>query len=92
MLTPQEFLEKWDSETYCLVNFDTNVINSFSLSQETKEFLLQAGLPESAFPFLTFESSVNGGGIKLTEKYDDADARFSKNIYWVYWKWVSHLY
>lgn len=82
MLTPQEFLDRWDKETYGLVEYDNKVVMaSFSLTQESKNFLIQAGLPESASPFLTFESSANGGGSRLTEKYDDADPLYAKYIY-----------
>ncbi|MFC7677831.1 SUKH-4 family immunity protein [Paenibacillus sp. GCM10028914] len=78
---PQEFLDSWDRETFGLVEYDDKVIDSYSLSQESKYFLIKAGLPESASPFLTFESSLNGGGVKLTEKYDDANPLYSKYIY-----------
>ena len=81
MITPQEFLDSWDKETYGLVEYDNKVIDTCSLSQESKNFLVKAGLPESASPFLTFESSAKGGGGRLTEKYDDADPLYSKYIY-----------
>lgn len=68
MISPEKFLIKWDSDTYGLVNYEESVINSFSIDNQTKDFLIKAGLPESAPPFLTFESSINGGGIRLTEK------------------------
>lgn len=81
MITPQEFLDNWDEETYGLVEYDYKVIDSYSLSQESKDFLIKAGLPESASPFLTFESSLKGGGVRLTEKHNDADPLYSKYIY-----------
>ena len=34
----------------------------FPSRKETKDFLIKAGFPESAPPFLTFESADNGGG------------------------------
>ncbi|MHA6530700.1 SUKH-4 family immunity protein [Paenibacillus sp. BAC0078] len=81
MITPQEFLDNWDKETYGLVKYDHLFIDTFSLSQESKHFLIKAGLPESAPPFLTFESSAKGGGVRLTEKYNDAEPLYSKYIY-----------
>lgn len=81
MITPQEFLDSWDKETYGLVEYDNKAIDSFSLSQESKDFLSKAGLPESASPFLTFECTAKGGGGRLTEKYDDSDPLYSKYIY-----------
>ncbi len=38
MISPQEFLDKWNSDTYGLVNYDESNINSFSLTNETKIF------------------------------------------------------
>ncbi|XNQ11398.1 hypothetical protein AA0Y26_03650 [Lysinibacillus sp. 3P01SB] len=68
MISPEESLNKWNSDTYGLVNYEESVINSFSLDNQTKDFLIKTGLPESAPPFLTFESSTNGGAIRLAEK------------------------
>lgn len=81
MITSQEFLDKWDEEIYGRVDYDAEVINSYSLPQATKNFLIEAGLPESAPPFLTFESSATGGGVRLIEKYDSAETSYSKYIY-----------
>ncbi|MGJ3197239.1 SUKH-4 family immunity protein [Peribacillus frigoritolerans] len=81
MISPQEFLNKWNSDTYGLVNYDESNINSFSITNETKIFLIKAGLPESAPPFLTFESSTNGGGIRLTEKNNSLGKMYDRFIY-----------
>jgi hypothetical protein len=81
MITPQEFLDRWDKETYGLVEYDEQIIHSLSLAPETKKFLTEAGLPESASPFITFESSNDSGGHRLTEKYEDADAGYRGYIY-----------
>jgi hypothetical protein len=81
LLTPQEFVNKWDTELSGLVDYHKKDIDSFSFSQATKDFLLHAGLPESASPFLTFESSANGGGIRLPEK--DKDAHVLRNFIYV---------
>lgn len=81
MMNTTDFLGKWKKETYGLVAFDSKAIESFSLPRETKDFLIHAGLLESAPPFLTFESSANGGGVRLTEKNEDADEAYSEYIY-----------
>lgn len=81
MISPQEFLEKWNIETYGLVNYEESNINSFSLTNETKDFLIKAGLPESAPPFLTFESSTEGGGVRLTEKNNSLGKMYDRFIY-----------
>lgn len=81
MISPEKFLIKWDSDTYGLVNYEESVINSFSIDNQTKDFLIKAGLPESAPPFLTFESSINGGGIRLTEKNNSLGKLYNSFIY-----------
>lgn len=80
MITPKYFLEKWNKKVCALIDYDVNVINSLMLPKEAKEFLLEAGLPESAVPFLNFESSAKGGAVKLTDKYN-FDASLSKYVY-----------
>lgn len=84
MISPQEFLDKWNRDTYGLVGYKEAKINSFSLNNQTKDFLIKAGLPESAPPFLTFEDSTNGGGIRLTEKNNSLEEIFSSFIYFGY--------
>ena len=81
MISPQEFLDKWNSDIYGLVNYEKSNINSFSFTNETKDFLIKAGLPESAPPFLTFESSINGGGIRLTERNKSLGEMYDRFIY-----------
>lgn len=81
MISPQEFLGKWNSEIFGLVNYEESSINSFSLTNETKDFLTKAGLPESAPPFLTFESSNHGGGIRLTEQNYTLKKMYDRFIY-----------
>ena len=50
----------WNEEIYGLIHYNEKIIHSFSFSKETKD-LIKAGFPESAPPFLTFESADNGG-------------------------------
>lgn len=81
MISPQDFLENWNKDLYGLINYDEKIINTFSLSQDTKDFLIEAGFPESAPPFLTFESAVNGGGERLLKTNKKLDAVYHKFIY-----------
>ena len=71
MTSPQDFLVNWNEE----------IIHSFSFSKETKDFLIKAGFPESAPPFLTFESANNGGGIKLSKIQNELGTMYDKFIY-----------
>lgn len=81
MISPEGFLNKWNSDTYGLVNYEESVINLFSLDNQTKDFLIKAGLPESAPPFLTFETSTNGGAIRLAEKNNSLGELYDRFIY-----------
>ncbi|MGE5628392.1 MAG: SUKH-4 family immunity protein [Solirubrobacterales bacterium] len=80
MITPKDFLDKWNKEVFPLVNYDTDKIKSLRLDNDAKEFLIEAGLPESAAPFLNFESSDKGGSTKLKDKFN-LDSFKEKYIY-----------
>jgi hypothetical protein len=81
LISPQDFLSNWNKDIYGLISYDEILIDSFSLSQDTKDFLIEAGLPESAPPFLTFESEVNGGGERLIKKNNKLGLKFQKFLY-----------
>lgn len=81
MISPQDFLDSWNRDIYGLINYDEKIINSFSLSPGTKDFLIKAGFPESAPPFLTFESADNGGGDRLVKKNDQLGTMYEKFLY-----------
>lgn len=81
MISPQAFLDKWNSEIYGLVQYEESSLQPFILSEETRNFLLQAGFPESAPPFLTFESSAEGGGARVTQYNDLLDEAYERYIY-----------
>lgn len=70
MISPNEFKEKWNEEINPLVNYDEDNVNKCKLPVESKRFLIEAGLPESAAPFLSFESEDEGALLTLKEKYD----------------------
>jgi len=69
MITPKEFSDKWNSDVFPLIDYDIANINSLALSKETKNFLIETGLPESAASFLNYESSSKWGSTGLTEKF-----------------------
>ncbi|WP_053072490.1 hypothetical protein [Rossellomorea marisflavi] len=66
MISPQDFLEDWNQDIYGLIKYEEKVINSFPLSHGTKEFLIKAGFPESAPPFLTFDGLRPDAAISAT--------------------------
>ena len=70
MISPNEFKEKLNKEIYPLINYDEDKVNKCNLPEETKRFLIEAGLPESAAPFLSFESEKEGSLLTLKVKYN----------------------
>lgn len=80
MITPKYFFDNWDKEIDPLVEYEKNRVGLLILPDDAKGFLIQAGLPESAAPFLNFETSAKGGATKLIEKYKLKNS-FSKYIY-----------
>ena len=60
MLAPEQFSNKWGTTLAGLIQFPNEAIQRTTLPQEDKEFLVIAGLPESAAPFLSFESPTSG--------------------------------
>lgn len=70
MISVNELKEKWDEEAYPLIEYDKKIVDNLQVPMECKEFLIEVGLPEAAVPFLTFESSDDGGLLTLREKYD----------------------
>ena len=80
MISPKEFLDKWNKDIYPLVEYDANILDLLKLNEDAKEFLIKAGLPDSAAPFLNFVSSAKGGAVRFNEK-DKVGEEFSKYIY-----------
>ncbi|HOV28288.1 MAG TPA: SUKH-4 family immunity protein [Pseudobacteroides sp.] len=81
MISPEEFKRRWDTSFYGLVEYDENDIRILNLPEESKTFLVQAGLPKSAAPYLSFKSSTKGGGMKLDKIFNLRDKKFSKYIF-----------
>ncbi|MCB2362562.1 SUKH-4 family immunity protein [Clostridium estertheticum] len=80
MLSFIEFKQKWNKEIYPLINYEEDKIMKINIPIESKRFLVECGLPESAAPFLSFESSNQGALLTLKEKYDDID-KYQEDIY-----------
>lgn len=63
MITPQEFRNLWtptfedDPTIDELVTFVPDILMDISIPETTKQFLIEAGLPRSAAPFLSFAYS-----------------------------------
>ncbi|MBU3218408.1 SUKH-4 family immunity protein [Clostridium estertheticum] len=70
MISPIEFKEKWNKEVYPLIKYDIDKVNKLSIPIESKQLLTEAGLPDSAAPFLNFESIDSGALLTLKEKYN----------------------
>lgn len=69
MITPQEFLSVWNREVYGLFTYDQERIAALDIPEEAKQFLSNAGLPDSAPPFLSFIPEDQGGLSPLSDEY-----------------------
>src|SRR5262245_47798383 len=56
MLTPKDFIVRWGKDEAAPLRFAKETVQGLRLSEDDKAFLIQAGLPEDAAPFLTFEA------------------------------------
>lgn len=70
MISSSDFKEKWNTEVYPLIEYDGERVNKLEIPLESKNFLIEAGLPESATPFLSFEVMEHGGLLNLKEEYN----------------------
>lgn len=80
LLTPNEFRKRWNPKVYPFVHYEEDKLKNLDIPVVCKQFLLNAGLPESAAPFLNFDSTKNGSLLSLKEKYN-LDASYERNIY-----------
>ena len=60
MLAPKDFSARWGNDADSLIRFPKESVERLALSDEDKEFLVQAGLPEDAAPFLGFQVPTTG--------------------------------
>lgn len=56
MISPKDFADRWD-KVDPLVPFDKESVDQLSIPAEQKQFLIEAGLPADASPFLCFEGT-----------------------------------
>ncbi len=54
MLTPKEFIKLWSVKKEKLIKYPTEIVEKLSIPEDSKLFLIEAGLPSSAAPFLSF--------------------------------------
>ena len=77
MITPNEFVSKWNiEENGKILKFSAEVLKNVNIDNESKKFLIEAGLPESASPFLEFEVP-NGEDIPTVSKKWEIDKEYS---------------
>jgi hypothetical protein len=74
MLSPKEFVARWGKDDVPLMRFPKKALERLSLSEEDKTFLAQAGLPEDAAPFLTFEAPESGQIPTVAEQWNQPKA------------------
>lgn len=78
-MTPEEFIEKWgNDEKLNPVNYES--LKSLNLSKKTTDFLINAGLPYSVAPFLSFTKDTPTNGIDRLSKIYGLDNRYDKFI------------
>ena len=71
MLTSDEFRKRWlsDGDSDSLVMFPTTVLVDVAIPHESKSFLTNGGLPESAAPFLDFRVPDHGALQNVAEMW-----------------------
>ena len=60
ILSATAIREQWEATGDRLVQFSSEALRGIPIPLESAEFLIEAGLPESAAPFLNFESPKAG--------------------------------
>jgi hypothetical protein len=69
MFSPKDFIACWGKDDAPLLRFPKRALARLLLSEEDKVFLTQAGLPEDAAPFLTFEVPASGALSSVAEQF-----------------------
>jgi len=78
-MKPEEFRKLWITDEDHLLTYPLDVVKTLSISRESKQFLIEAGLPESAAPFLSFGPKT--GNIPLVAVSEFWDLPISFNCY-----------
>ena len=74
MLSAKEFVARWGKDDASLMRFPKKAVEALTLSEDDKLLLAQAGLPEDAAPFLTFEAPHSGPLPTVAEQWDQPKA------------------
>ena len=70
MLTAKDFIARWGQDADPLTPFPKKCVERLALAEEDKAFLVQAGLPEEAAPFLAFDVPPSGELPTVAEQWD----------------------
>jgi hypothetical protein len=80
-MTPEEFKRAWAAQSdWPLIVFPPSVFEGTGVSQQTREFLTEAGLPEAVGPFLMIRSP---GSTTLTTASEEWELSPEFDDYWV---------
>jgi hypothetical protein len=74
MLSPKDFAARWGTDADPLVRFPKKSVERLALSKEDQEFLVHAGLPEDAAPFLSFQEPESGELPTVAEEWNQPEA------------------
>jgi len=69
MLEPNDFVARWGKDEDSLLRFPKKTVQSLRIHDDDKAFLVQAGLPKSAAPFLSFEAPSFGELLTIAQQY-----------------------
>lgn len=76
IITPEAFVARWGKNPP-LLRFPKDCIDRLQISPDDKKFLIEAGLPESAAPFLSFELPRTPNLPTIAQQYG-IDAEFAR--------------
>lgn len=74
MLSPKDFVDRWGKDAGTSIRFPMKALRSLSVSESDKASLSEAGLPESAAPFLNFSAPGSGELPTVAALWDLAEA------------------
>ena len=74
MLSAKEFAARWGQDEAPLQRFPKRAVAALPIPEEDKEFLLGAGLPEEAAPFLCFDIPTSGALPTVAQAWDQPAA------------------
>jgi hypothetical protein len=79
MLSAEEFIKRWGTGDDRLVRFPDTAVMPLALPEDCKQFLMTAGLPASAAPYLSFEAPSPPSELtRVSEVYSRLPDRFGR--------------